>query len=414
VSRFGHCVFAAIWLLLLAAAPAGAGEHLTNRAALRPFFDALRRVELHRTKQPVRILQIGDSHTANDSFSGRLRERFQARFGAAGRGWLPAGIPYNYFRPALVTVSEAGWQHLRPGHAGSGDLFGIDAVMARAETAGANMHLTAEEPAGFERVAVEFVARPGGAPLLLRIDTAPPLRIPTSAPHAAIGRFRRTLPRAAHQIELIASKAGQEVLGWSGERRGAGIIYENHGTIGATAALLSQLDPVAVDFELKERRPALLVIAFGTNEGFRDNLDLRAYAQRFRAAVADLHRAAPGAAILIIGAPDGERLPKGCSRQPAPDCAATAAAAGDCNWSAPRNLGLVRDVQRRIAVSQGWAFWDWSAALGGRCSMSRLFKQDPPMAMPDHVHLSKLGYTASADILFDDLMTEYARRTHRH
>ena len=43
---------------------------------------------------PVVILQIGDSHTANDSFSGRMRELFQARFGDAGRGVLPPGVPY--------------------------------------------------------------------------------------------------------------------------------------------------------------------------------------------------------------------------------------------------------------------------------------------------------------------------------
>ena len=41
----------------------------------------------------VAILQIGDSHTANDSFSGRMRELFQARFGDAGRGVLPPGVP---------------------------------------------------------------------------------------------------------------------------------------------------------------------------------------------------------------------------------------------------------------------------------------------------------------------------------
>ena len=40
-------------------------------------------------------MQIGDSHTANDSFSGRLRELFQARFGDAGRGVLPPGVPYR-------------------------------------------------------------------------------------------------------------------------------------------------------------------------------------------------------------------------------------------------------------------------------------------------------------------------------
>ena len=57
----------------------------------------------------VVILQIGDSHTANDSFSGRMRELFQARFGDAGRGVLPPGVPYRWYRPARVTVTSDGW-----------------------------------------------------------------------------------------------------------------------------------------------------------------------------------------------------------------------------------------------------------------------------------------------------------------
>jgi len=86
---------AALLVCLSAAASAGAAEApaIEGAAALRPFFTALAQLDMKRTRQAVRILQIGDSHTANDAFSGRMRERLQSRFGAAGLGWLPAGIP---------------------------------------------------------------------------------------------------------------------------------------------------------------------------------------------------------------------------------------------------------------------------------------------------------------------------------
>src|SRR5205809_1055182 len=125
--------FAAAFFGLTAVTSAGAQEatphepqHLAGAVSLRPLFVALRGLEQHRARRPVRIMQIGDSHTANDSFSGRLRERLQERFGKAGRGWLPAGVPFAYYRPALVTVTEAGWRHVRPGDAGAGDAFGLD------------------------------------------------------------------------------------------------------------------------------------------------------------------------------------------------------------------------------------------------------------------------------------------------
>ena len=52
-------------------------------------------------------MQIGDSHTANDSFSGRLRELFQARFGDAGRGVMPPGCPVPLL-PAGARVGHLG------------------------------------------------------------------------------------------------------------------------------------------------------------------------------------------------------------------------------------------------------------------------------------------------------------------
>jgi len=161
--------------------PAGAAR-LAGPQALRAFFQGLGALERRRTRRPLRILQIGDSHTANDAFSGRLRERLQQRFGAAGRGWLPAGIPFAYFRPQLVTVEESGWRHLRPAEAGPGVPLGLDASAAQSGNPAAQMILTSTEPEGFDRFAVEFVARPNGAPLRLRIDGARPIQVPTAAP----------------------------------------------------------------------------------------------------------------------------------------------------------------------------------------------------------------------------------------
>ena len=53
-------------------------SQLLSPAALARLFAALAGVEARTAEQPVRILQLGDSHTANDSLSGRLRERMQS------------------------------------------------------------------------------------------------------------------------------------------------------------------------------------------------------------------------------------------------------------------------------------------------------------------------------------------------
>ena len=105
---------------------------LSSPAALAPFFASLAALDDKEARAPVRILQIGDSHTANDSLSGRMRERLQGRFGAAGRGWLPAGIPFKYYRPHLVEVHETGWQHVKPTDP-AGVAVGLDAIAAESE-----------------------------------------------------------------------------------------------------------------------------------------------------------------------------------------------------------------------------------------------------------------------------------------
>lgn len=45
--------------------------------------------KLKQGHQTVHIVQLGDSHTAADFFSGKLRDRFQADYGNAGIGFVP-------------------------------------------------------------------------------------------------------------------------------------------------------------------------------------------------------------------------------------------------------------------------------------------------------------------------------------
>jgi lysophospholipase L1-like esterase len=200
----------------------------------------------------------------------------------------------------------------------------------------------------------------------------------------------------------VAERPPIDLLGWAVERHGPGIIYENHGTIGATVDILGRMTPEAVSYELAERRPALIIVAFGTNEGFDDTLDLDRYTQRFRSAIAELQRRAPQAPVLVIGTPDGNRVARGCAPT---RCGSDA---GECTWAEPPKLGGVRDVQRRVARDAGWAYWDWFAAMGGTCSIDRMAGADPALVTPDHVHLTKAGYEGIADTLFGDLMNAYS------
>jgi hypothetical protein len=77
---------------------------------LAQFHRRLHELKAGRIKR-LTILQIGDSHTEAEHFSGHLRALFQARFGNAGRGMLAPGSPVAYWRPSQVRAEQSGkWQ----------------------------------------------------------------------------------------------------------------------------------------------------------------------------------------------------------------------------------------------------------------------------------------------------------------
>ena len=104
-----------------------------------------------------------------------------------------------------------------------------------------------------------------------------------------IAAFER-LPTGARTRRVTLRTRGDgpvDLLSWSAGRSGSGAIYANLGTIGATIRLTTGWSPEVIQLELDHLRPSLLVIAFGTNEGFRPNAD-PGYGQVFTAAVRHL------------------------------------------------------------------------------------------------------------------------------
>ena len=362
---------------------------------LRPLFQALDALQAGSAAGPVAILQIGDSHTANDAFSGRMRSLLQARFGDAGRGMLPPGIPFRFYHPAQVTVTASAWDAVGSLHLGNPGPFGLAGVRQTA-TGPAEMTLRADPPNTFDAVLIEALGQPGGGAIHLSTGAAT-LTLPTSTP--ATTPLWLTVPTPQAQLTLRSQGNGPvTLLSWTAQKRRPGVTWSNLGTIGATVDTFARFDPALVKAELDRLRPALIVIAFGTNEGFDDTTDPAAYAARYTASLRALHAAAPYAAILVIAPPDGNRADTGtaCPRQ------------GDATtWSVPPRLAELREAQRRVARAEGAYFWDWSAAMGGPCSMHAWTLTNPPKASVDHLHLLTPGYHATADALFAEIMRHY-------
>ena len=364
---------------------------------LVPLFRGLSGLEARTRTAPVMVLQIGDSHTANDSFSGRLRTQFQARFGDAGRGVLHPGVPFNYYRPDRVAAVSTGWTLDRAGRAAGP--MGIAGLRQHADGP-AEMTLSSADPADQTSVLLEFLAQPGGGSVDIASATGWRTRISTNA--ATLGPQWVTLPKGGGGGEVTVSAVGDAPVGmlsWTAERDRPGVIVSNLGTIGATVDILLQMDPALVRQELTRLAPSAILVAFGTNEAFGNGTEAGSYRQRFDQALRMLRSAAPSAAIVVLGPPDSaKRTHKGFQGH---------TTCGDPHWEQPPRLALVRDIQREVAARENLFFWDWQAAMGGACSIGRWATTRPPMAAPDHVHLLRPGYQATADVLFQVLMEGY-------
>ena len=367
-------------------------DGLCQPEALNGVFQALVQVEAGRGRAPVHILQIGDSHTAGDRITGRLRTALQARFGDGGRGVLPPGVPYDGYSPRQVEVTASGWTTtLAPLVGNTGyvrvgvGLTGVQAITVRPGST-LTLRRDATTPALFR---IELCGEGPG-----RLEVAAGDETWTVA--FEDGRCLSLRPeRAQGPVTLRALDAALSLQAVRLTNAPAGVELSNLGVVGATVKDLAARDQALVARELNAWRPALIILAFGTNEGFDDRLDARAYEALLRGQIVRLRRLAPGASLMLLGAPDALRngVSNGCS--------------ADGLRGPPPSLAVVRDVQRRVAADMGVAFWDWHGRMGGDCSADRLATRGEPFMLRDRVHFSSAGADWIGGVLHADLMTAY-------
>ncbi|KNC09878.1 hypothetical protein AC791_14785 [Klebsiella sp. RIT-PI-d] len=332
-------------------------------------------------KQSVHILQLGDSHTAADIFTGQLRLRFQQRFGDGGPGMVsPMTVAGQ--RSNVVSFSRPGkfWQ-----------LY--------------STRTDARQDFPFTGLIAQPLQSPAPVSLNMKDDNSGHYRIRALYKSSAISALSLThngvmvLPDTqdrwqfsdARQITfpLNVTFRGQKQLqlgGWFISSLRPGVIFSATGINGATLSAWKKwqsdwLVPLAA------LKPDMVIMAYGTNEAFNDQLDPDLYRHQLEERLIQIREAMPDTAILLISPPDSIKNK----------------AQSACSTREPVSLMKVIQIQKEVAEQQQILFWDWRAYMGGACSMERWSAEDK--ARPDMIHLSAAGYKKSADALFGQLIT---------
>ncbi|MBX3514178.1 MAG: lipolytic protein G-D-S-L family [Xanthobacteraceae bacterium] len=359
-----------------------------------------------RVAQPkgITILQLGDSHTAADFMTGELRRLLQAKFGNGGAGYLSAGRPHIGVRSSAFRITASdGWSYEALQQSAETSKFWLSGFNAIAKDDGETISFKSETPYNFDRIEIQALRQPKGGKIEIRLDGVFQSEVDLS------GDVRepvviQLLPerKASDRVrEIKITTKGEGAVNLSSVavyNREAGLSYSNVGFPGATIDILNKFDDVIFENELRRLDPQIVVLAFGTNEGFNDALDLVRYRQSYERALGKIRRAVPNAVIVMLAPPDGARGPKKQDDEKAEKRAATKTAREEpCGeWKTPVNLDKVRETQEQIAKRHKLVYWNWASIMPAECGANRWATMTPPLVAKDRVHFTMEGYRQTA------------------
>jgi lysophospholipase L1-like esterase len=360
-----------------AAAPS---DTLEGAGALVPFFE-----RISRASGPVHILQYGDSHTASDDWAAEMRQNFQRKFGDGGPGFTLPGHPFlGYRRFDSRGSNSKAWYTNGIVTRKSDGIDGLSGISLTAHAPAQTVSLSVE----CQQLELHYLQQPAGGQVEFSVDGASVGRIDSNG-EFGLGIYRYTPSPGPHKYALrTLSGDPVRLFGWVAQNE-SGVTYETLGINGAQAEIQLSWNASILNAEIADRDPALIVVAYGTNEALSRTWTEDAYRSALREMIQRLRAAASLASILLVGPPDCQYRLRNGRRLPFP------------------HLDQVINIQRQVALETGCAFWDWRARMGGEGSVRQWVQAG--LSQPDYTHLTGQGYRMLGDMLFSEIMMQYDR-----
>ncbi|MDZ7639349.1 MAG: GDSL-type esterase/lipase family protein [Bryobacterales bacterium] len=361
-------------------------EYLEQPGALVPFFEQLYRQENRLNRGPVRVLQFGDSHTAAHFWTSTVRGALQSRFGNGGSGFIHAGKPWvGYRRFDVATGASPGWhsEGLVGKPSQRGDEFqGLGGVSVQATRAGSWISLDAT----CSTLEIQYLQQPGGG-LFRLYDSGELVAEQSTDGELGPGILQLSTFEGPHEFKIVtATGAPVKLYGWVTEEP-LGVTYEPLGISGANASITSRWNRGLFQHFLARRDPALIVVAYGSNEAGQLAWTYEKYFEEFDALLKKIRAASPAASLLVVGPPDRLWYQR------------------RGGWKAAPRMDVVVRAQRDAARANRAAYWDTQTRMGGPGSMREWVRAG--LAARDYVHFSADGYRRLGDVLYRDLMVQY-------
>lgn len=337
--------------------------------------------KLRQGNQQVHIVQLGDSHTAADFFSGNLRTLFQQRYGDAGLGFVPPISVPGQRTATINRVSDKKQWALSSSRKDERFDYPLGGLIAQPLAANNSILLKPLQPAQGSYQLQALYQTASDTQMNISPAASSVLSLPATG---SSWRFSSPINTQLPSQISVGKENSLKIGGWLLRSTQPGVMLSALGLNGATLSMVDKWQPQWSD-TLAQMSPDMVILAYGTNEAFNDTLDLTAYEQTLREKVRLIRQQVPNSVILLIGPNDSIKFSNAAS----------------CQAQMPVNLMSVIQIQKKIAAQENTLFWDWQAFMGGPCSIRTWVAQD--LARPDNVHLSVDGYKKSAQGLYSQL-----------
>lgn len=349
---------------------------------LDSFYAKLADVRAGRAQRSVRILWLGDSHTAADFLTDVVRQHLAQFAGDGGPGFVRLGL--SGYRHGAVTFEVKGKVRKAPVLPAQrtrvlDGVFGYGGVRTLL-TAGAMVKSTLAAPRD-ELVTwtLSYRLSPDDSLLVGLGETQVRLEPPADGGTEILQH--RITGQASDEYSIRQVTGQPQLFGAYAEYEKPGVVLDTVGINGARLATALAWEPSHYAREVALRQPDLVVLAFGTNEIF-DRTDVSRYQGQASQLITLLRAARPELPCWIVGPPD----------------------AGTSDGRSRTRVAQVTDVQRHVAEEMDCAFTSQFELMGGEGSFARWMSSRPSKARGDFIHLTVTGYRELGETLAQELL----------
>lgn len=345
--------------------------------------------------QNIRILHYGDSQIEGDRITAYIREAFQNRFGGSGPGLTTVYDPQR-INPSVWLDSKGNWRI----HSIYNRKYSLinKAYGLMGQTASLEAHSEGEFKISASRWAekhashyqkVRLFIAPHTDTLVIKGNIKTTEVINDSlAPSKNLTEINWEFEQLSPTLRFeLSSKSNVHILGCALDSI-AGISVDNIALRGQSTPLLHRTNGELFTAMGEHLNIGMIIFQFGTNIIPTVAPNYSFYKVQLAKQFDLLQKYLPNIPVLVVGIADAAHFNNG-------------------QLQSHQHLSRIRDAQKAIALENNFAFFDLYEAMGGQGSIIKWCDNEPPLALTDYIHFTRLGGKKAANYLTNALWEHF-------